>query len=180
MEDTDLCPRQRNMDYCCSESLKYNTEGLRKAILYYDIMCQYWVHMKARFAANPFLSLPTTITEISRAIGLFHVHGHKDECFARFASTYIPGAGMVDGEIIETLWEPLNPIAPSTRKASPEHRREIIDDHMNDSNWKKLLRMGKCSFLENEGNLLLSSAQSLVCAASTLQLSCKLRKQRQP
>ena len=57
-------------------------------------------------------------------------------------STFILGAGVVDGEIIETLWEPLNHIAPSTWKASLEHRREIIDDHMNDSNWKKLLHMG--------------------------------------
>lgn len=49
----------------------------------------------------------------------------------------------MDGEIIETLWEPLNPIAPLTQKASPEHCREIINDHMNYSNWKKLLRMGR-------------------------------------
>ena len=73
---------------------------------------------------------------------MFHVHGHKNECFARYASTFILGTGVVDGEIIETLWEPLNHIAPSTQKASVEHCREIIDDHMNDSNWKKLLHMG--------------------------------------
>lgn len=130
------------MDYCVCESLKYNTAEIRRAVLYYDIMCQYWVNMNKRFHANPYLSLPEDLKHISRAIGLFHVHGHKDECFARYASTFIQGAGMVDGEIIETLWEPLNPIAPSTRKASPQHRREIIDDHMNDSNWKKLLGMG--------------------------------------
>lgn len=134
---------QKNMDYCCSESLKYNTKGLQKVVLYYDIMCQYWVHMMERFAANPYLSLPEGLNEISRAIGLFHVHGHKDECFSWYASMFIPGAGIVDGEIIETLWEPLNPIVPSTHKATPEHRQEIIDDHMNDSNWKKLLCMGE-------------------------------------
>ena len=111
-------------------------------VLYYDIMCQYGVHMMEWFAINPYLSLPKHLTKISRAIRLFDIHGHKDECFARYASTFILGAGIVDGEIIETLWEPLNPIAPSTRKATPEHRREIMDDHMNDSNWKKLLHMG--------------------------------------
>ena len=73
---------------------------------------------------------------------MFHVHGHKNECFTRYASTFILGTGVVDGEIIETLWEPLNHIAPSTRKVSLEHHWEIIDDHMNDSNWKKLLHMG--------------------------------------
>ena len=70
---------------------------------------------------------------------MFHIHGHKNECFARYASTFIPGVGVVDGEIIETLWEPLNHIAPSTRKVSLEHHQEIIDDHMNN---KKLLCMG--------------------------------------
>ena len=72
---------------------------------------------------------------------MFHVHGHKNECSARYASTFILGVGVVDGEIIETLWEPLNHFAPSTQKASFEHCREIIDNHMNDSNWKKLLHM---------------------------------------
>ena len=143
----DDLSRQKNIDYCVSESLKYNTEGLRRAVLYYDIMCQYSVHMVSRFANNPYLELPTSLTHIAKAIGLFHVHGHKDECFARYASTFIPGAGIVDGEIIETLWEPLNPIAPSARKASPEHRREIMDDHMNHSNWKKLTHIGKSTTL---------------------------------
>ena len=26
---------------------------------------------------------------------------------------------------------------------SPSHRREVIDDHMNDSNWKKLIDLGR-------------------------------------
>ena len=135
------------MDYCVSESLKYNTKGLQRAVLYYDIMCQYLVHMMSRFKNNPYLELPTSLTHIAKAIGLFHIHGHKDDCFARYAPTFILGAGIVDGEIIETLWEPLNPIAPSARKASPEHRWEIIDDHMNHSNWKKLLHISKLSIL---------------------------------
>ena len=73
---------------------------------------------------------------------MFHVHGHKNECFARYASILILGVGVVDGEIIKTLWEPLNHIALSTRKGSLEHCQEIIDDHMNHSNWKNLICMG--------------------------------------
>ena len=48
---------------------------------------------------------------------------------------------MVDGEILETLWAALNKIADSTRSQSTAHRRETLDDHMNDSNWKKLIRL---------------------------------------
>ena len=48
---------------------------------------------------------------------------------------------MVDGEILETLWAALNKIADSTRSQSTAHRHETLDDHMNDSNWKKLIRL---------------------------------------
>ena len=50
---------------------------------------------------------------------------------------------MVDGEVLETLWAALNKIADSTRSQSTAHRRETLDDHMNDSNWKKLVGLSK-------------------------------------
>ena len=130
-----------------SELLKYNTKGLRCAMLYYNIMCQYLVHMMSQFKNNPYLELPTGLTHIAKAMRLFHVYGHKDECFAQYAPSFILGAGIVDGEIIETLWEPLNPIAPSARKASPKHHWEIMDDDMNHSNWKKLICISQLSIL---------------------------------
>jgi hypothetical protein len=90
------------MDYCVSESLKYNMDGIQLVILYYDIICQFWKNLKRRFRGNPFLNLPDKL-DIKRAIGLFHVHGHIDSCFSRFAPSFIKGAGQIDGEIIETL-----------------------------------------------------------------------------
>jgi len=45
--------------------------------------------------------------------------------------------------MIETLWAPLNEISRSTRGMLTSHRREVIDDHMNDSNWKKLVDLGR-------------------------------------
>jgi hypothetical protein len=106
-------------------------------------MCQYYKQMPKRFAeGKQYISVPTTI-EFEKAIGMFHVHGHKDTCFFRFASNFIKGAGMVDGEILETLWSTLNQISPSMRTASLAHRTEVLDDHMNDSNWKKTVSIGK-------------------------------------
>ena len=52
---------------------------------------------------------------IDAAIGLFHVHAHKDDCFFRYTSTFIPGSGIVAGEILESLWSTLNSISPSAR-----------------------------------------------------------------
>lgn len=134
--------RQINMDFCLSEAMKYNMDDIGQVLLSYDLMCQFWTNLERRFEGNPHLTFPQAI-EILRAIGLFHVHGHQDHCYARFAPTFIPGAGMVDGEILETLWASLNKIADSTRSQSTAHRRETLDDHMNDSNWKKLIGLGK-------------------------------------
>lgn len=154
-----------NMDYAVSEALKYNTDGIRRVILLYDIMCQYWKNLHRRFQSNPHLSYPEGM-EILRGIGLFHVHGHKDECYARYAPTFIPGAGMVDGEVLETLWAVLNGIANSIRSQSTAHRRETLDDHMNDSNWKKLIQMSEYSGCIVLPSILMSDMQSVGSAKS--------------
>ena len=76
---------------------------------------------------------------LDQAIGMFHVHGHQDSCFFWYATSFIKGAAMVDSEILKTLWAVLNLISQSVWTASLAHRAEIIDDHTNDSNWKKLV-----------------------------------------
>jgi len=81
--------------------------------------------------------------ELRLGIGLFHIHGHQDTCLARYSPSFIEGGRQIDGEMIETLWAPLNEISRSTRGMSMSHCREVIDDHMNDSNWKKLIDLGK-------------------------------------
>lgn len=50
---------------------------------------------------------------------------------------------MVDGEILETLWSTLNSISPSLRTSTLAHRSEVLDDHMNDGNWKKMVSMSE-------------------------------------
>ncbi|KAG1859409.1 hypothetical protein C8R48DRAFT_673951 [Suillus tomentosus] len=56
----------------------------------------------------------------------------------RFSLNFITGAGHIDGEILETLWAPFNKISPTARSMTLSHRQEVLDDHMRDSNWKKL------------------------------------------
>lgn len=130
--------KQMNMDWSHAEALKNTHLGeIPVVMICYDIMCEYHVKLAERVAKNPKLIFPEVTLE--KAIGLFHVHGHKDECFFRFATSFIPGAGIVDGEVLETLWSVLNNISRSTRTATLAHRAEIIDDHMNDSNWKKMV-----------------------------------------
>lgn len=130
---------QRNMDYIVHWLLRY-LNGLKMILLLYDIMCQFFVNLLRRFDQNPHLEMPEGLC-ILRGIGQFHIHGHITQCFPRFSSNFIKGAGMQDGEILETLWTKINPSTSSTRGMSSAHRREVIDDHMNDSNWMKLTRI---------------------------------------
>ena len=133
-----------NVDWAFAQALKNtNISKNSKVLLLYDIWCQYSVHLHRRVEKNPFLKdIWRHDLEIDGGIGLFHVHGHREECLYRFATYYIPGASVVDGEVLETLWSILNQISRSTRSATLAHRAEILDDHMNDNNWKKLLNMG--------------------------------------
>src|SRR5260221_3603646 len=98
--------------------------------------------MKDRVASSRHLKIPDGL-ELRLGISLFHIHGHQDTCLTRYLPSFIEGGRQIDGETIETLWAPLNEISRSTRGMMTSHRREVIDDHMNDSNWKKLIDLGR-------------------------------------
>lgn len=130
--------QQKNMDWALLEAIRTTRVRSRQGVLFiYDLACQYWIYLLERIGHL----LPPGL-DIDRALGLFHVHDHKEECFFRFASSFIPGAGIVAGEILESLWSGLNRITPATRTATLAHRAEVIDDHASDSNHKKALGMG--------------------------------------
>ncbi|KAI6112603.1 hypothetical protein F5141DRAFT_1063007 [Pisolithus sp. B1] len=74
-------------------------------------------------------------------IGMWHVHGHKKECYARYFPLFIRGSGWVDGEIIETLWSTLNIVSTSTCGMTSPHHQELLDFQMNDSNFMKMIHM---------------------------------------
>jgi hypothetical protein len=108
-----------------------NRQGI---LLIYDIACQYFVYFKERIGHL----LPSDL-QIDAGIGSFHVHGHKDKCFFRFGTSFIPFSGVTVGEILESLWANMNTISPAAQTATLAHRAELIDDHATDSNYKKAL-----------------------------------------
>lgn len=130
------------MDYSLCQAIQNCKLGeIKKIIHLYDINCQYHVHLAERVEKGTFLNIPSH-HEIYHGIGLMHIGGHVSTCFARFSPSFIPGAGRIDGEILESLWSVLNEVSPSTQNASHASRREMLDEHMNDSNWKKILGTG--------------------------------------
>jgi hypothetical protein len=130
------------MDYSIFNALNFNMDGIETALISYNVMCQWSVHMMERVNGSDYLKLPDNL-ELKLVIGLFHIHRHQDSCLARYSPSFIQGGQQIDGETIKTLWAPLNEISRSTRGMSSSHCREVIDDHMNDSNWKKLIDLGK-------------------------------------
>lgn len=133
-----------NVDWAVCETFRNtNVSPTSKVLLIYDINCQYSVNLNKRIAANPILRerWPKDV-KMESGIGLFHVHGHVDKCLFQFATYFIPGAAVVDGEILESLWSVLNLISRSTRTTTLAHRAKILDDHMADNNFKKLLNIG--------------------------------------
>jgi hypothetical protein len=129
--------QQKNIDFAFLQALKITRVDPQQGVmLIYDIVCQYIIYLRERIGAH----LPPGLT-IDQAIGLLHVHGHKDECFFRYAPSFIPGSGIVAGEILESLWAVLNSISPTVRTATLPHWAEMLDDHATDSNHKKMLSM---------------------------------------
>ncbi|KAI5989479.1 hypothetical protein EDD15DRAFT_2364372 [Pisolithus albus] len=132
--------RQLNMDYSLSNALGYNMTGIKNVLCFYDINCSYMKNLRKRVDNSPFLHIPSSL-QIVPGIGIWHVHGHKQECYARYAPLFLRGSGWVDGEIIETLWSILNIVSASTRGMSSPHRQELLDFQMNDSNFMKMIRI---------------------------------------
>ncbi|KAG0692273.1 hypothetical protein DFH29DRAFT_985846 [Suillus ampliporus] len=112
-----------------------------KALTFYDVNCQYNKHLWQQVDESLHLSIPPGM-DIIPGIGLWHVHGHQDKCYVQYASNFIPGAARIYGEIMETLWAPLNIISPSARGMSTLHRQECLDYQMNDCNFMKMIQMG--------------------------------------
>jgi hypothetical protein len=130
-----------NMDYSVCQALQYNSRGLSECLVIYDIACSWSVHFEERVTSSPILNQPDGMTLIP-GVGKFHLASHRPECFAKYSLNFIQGAGQQDGEILETLWAPLNKVSGSIRAMSKSHRQEVLDALMQDNNWKKMVQIG--------------------------------------
>ncbi|KAI6146326.1 hypothetical protein BKA82DRAFT_4330418 [Pisolithus tinctorius] len=98
-------------------------------------------YLKATPHIAELIDIPSSLWIIP-GIGIWHVHGHKKECYAQYAPLFIKGAGWVDGEIIEMLWSVLNMAFTSACGMTSPHHQELLDFQMNDSNFMKIIWIG--------------------------------------
>ncbi|KAK7677023.1 hypothetical protein QCA50_020052 [Cerrena zonata] len=141
-------------------------------------MCQFWVNFLKRLLGMPdHLRLPDGV-EFKRGIGLFHVHGHVKECFARYGPHLHPRCRNARrGESLKHL-ELAELYGSSARAMSWFHRQEYLDAHMADSNLgKKLIGMVLSIFRKWE-NAVEQAAESeedfVSLCASVGQQKCDL------
>jgi Kyakuja-Dileera-Zisupton transposase len=136
-----LHDRQINIDYSICQALK-QFPGHVQALIIYDICCQWIIHFRERVSESEFLELWNSL-EITGAMGKWHLTAHIAECFPKVTLNFVEGAGEVEGEILETLWSGLDKVAGLAQAMSIAHHQETVDDHMNDSNWWKIIRIGR-------------------------------------
>lgn len=118
-----------------------------RLFLGYDIWCQYGVHLLERFRRFAHLSFPDFLEELTGIVGAWHIYAHVRACFGRFSGLYVWGLGMVEFEIVETVWSLLNLVTDSCRNMSRANREETINFHMNDMNLKKIRNLGESGSL---------------------------------
>ncbi|KAJ3803744.1 hypothetical protein F5876DRAFT_71204 [Lentinula aff. lateritia] len=58
-----------------------------------------------------------------------------------FSYNYAPGVGRTDGEGVEQNWAITNSLSGSTKKMGPGSRRDTLDDHFGDFNWRKMISL---------------------------------------
>ncbi|KAJ6563254.1 hypothetical protein B0H10DRAFT_1966176 [Mycena sp. CBHHK59/15] len=108
-----LGERQKNMDYGISEVFRQLPPEIKQMLLMYDISCQWVLHWIQRFKEGKYLFYRKDL-ELFPGVGKFHLGAHILECFWEFSLNFMEGSGQ-----------------------------EVLDNYMNDSNWKKMVGSGK-------------------------------------
>ncbi|KIM58445.1 hypothetical protein SCLCIDRAFT_48076, partial [Scleroderma citrinum Foug A] len=72
--------QQKSIDYSICQALSYNSTGITKALIIYDVACQWYVKFCRRVEACPALQIPDDM-DIIPAVGKFHLNAHNLDCF---------------------------------------------------------------------------------------------------
>lgn len=134
--------RYLNMDYLFFSTLRHSMVDVLNVS--YDIACQWHKHLWSRM-----LSLPPShhLNYLTRTIRFFvpkfHLPAHVSKCQTIFSFNFTRFVGCTDGEAPERGWSNINPVASSTKGMGLGCRRDTLDDHFGDWNWKKVVGLSE-------------------------------------
>ncbi|EIW84336.1 hypothetical protein CONPUDRAFT_120104 [Coniophora puteana RWD-64-598 SS2] len=134
--------RYINMDYLLFSALR--DTRLRVFNISYDICCQWHKNLGKRVQKLPsHIAFEMFARTFHFLVPKFHLPAHISSCRTRFSFHYTVGVGMTDGEAPERGWANINPVATSIKEMGPGHRKDTLDDHFGDWNWKKIVGLGE-------------------------------------
>ncbi|KAG1818253.1 hypothetical protein EV424DRAFT_1324062 [Suillus variegatus] len=131
-----------NMDYLVFSALLAFTVTMINVS--YDIACQWHKKLWTRMEGMPSrLHIPRDSMTIRFFVPKFHLKAHIDACQRNFSFNWSKHVGRTDGEAPERGWSNINRVATSTKEMGPGSRRDTLDDHFGDWNWKKVTSLGR-------------------------------------
>jgi hypothetical protein len=138
--------RYANMDFLFLSTLHGRSVDMLN--ISYDIACQWHKNLWARMSSMPpNLHLDHLSKFIRFFVPKFHLPAHIRKCQTTFSFNFSKNVGRTDGEAPERGWSNINPVASSTKEMGPGSRRDTLDDHFGDWNWKKIVGLGMCLLL---------------------------------
>ena len=130
-----------NMDYMFFSSIQQSEHLI--IVVSYDIACQWSIHLWEQMKMYPhWMHTDSNGKSFHFLVLKFHLPAHVMACQTVFSFNFNRHVGRTDGEAPERGWAQINPVATSTAEMGPGHRRNTLDDHFGDGNWKKTTLMG--------------------------------------
>ena len=130
------------MDYLFFSSLK--GYDLVELVVSYDIVCQWHVNLRERMLALPHsFHIDLDGRKVTFLVPKFHLPAHVAACQTAFSFHLTRGVGNTDGEAPERGWANINPLSSQTKQMGPGSRRDTIDNHFGDWNYKKVIGLGE-------------------------------------
>ncbi|KAF9496303.1 hypothetical protein BDN71DRAFT_1468824 [Pleurotus eryngii] len=128
-----------NMDYLYFSSVR-NHSSL-DLVVSYDIACQWSTNLARRSTSYPPDLVAAANSHLSTRylVPKFHLYAHRNDCQINYSFNLTPNVGRTDGESPERGWAAMNPVASSTKEMGPGSRRDTLDDHFGDYNWRKII-----------------------------------------
>lgn len=130
------------MDYALFSTLLLNSP--ERLVISYDIACQWSRKVTQRIALYPaWLQPRQNMQEVVYLVPKFHLPAHILRCRLLYSFNWTPHVARTDGEAPERGWSASNAAAGSTIQMGPGSRRDTLDDHWGDQNWRKISSMSK-------------------------------------
>ncbi|SJL06441.1 uncharacterized protein ARMOST_09778 [Armillaria ostoyae] len=162
--------RYLNMDYFVLSTLTDDTPP--DLVISYDIACQWHKNLFARISKYPESLQPKQLERnILYLVPKFHLPTHILKCRDNFSFNFSAKVGRTDGEAPERGWAATNALAASTKEMGPGARRDTLDDHFGDYNWRKIITLAEtlCSRLKEAVKARLEHVEEFIGYEDALQ-----------